>query len=137
MCIMLFASNVAATKWQRGDRETVERVRVLYETARGHEGAGDWPTAEKVWSEVVRLAPDDARAWVNLGDDALWSRLSRTRQTASRREARGGNEKASAPRPLMHRASHFPKSNAPTDECQTHAPIRIERDEVGSLPFFD
>src|SRR5687768_6120243 len=61
------ASPAAAQTAAATGAQQVERVRTLYEAAKAREAAGDWAGAEGVWVEVVRLAPEDARAWVNLG----------------------------------------------------------------------
>ncbi|MGH9900459.1 MAG: tetratricopeptide repeat protein, partial [Pyrinomonadaceae bacterium] len=50
-----------------GDGRQTEELRARYLTAQKFETAGDWGAAEREWREVVRLAPRDARAWVNLG----------------------------------------------------------------------
>ncbi|HVF51906.1 MAG TPA: tetratricopeptide repeat protein [Pyrinomonadaceae bacterium] len=44
-----------------------EELRARYAAAQKFEGAGDWSGAEREWREALRVAPEDARAWVNLG----------------------------------------------------------------------
>jgi tetratricopeptide (TPR) repeat protein len=48
-------------------KSQVEAVRAHYEAAQSFERAGDWMSAEREWLTVIRLAPTDARAFVNLG----------------------------------------------------------------------
>src|SRR5687768_2041801 len=75
--LLVLAPSAAAVAAQTGAAEVqqVERVRALYEAAKAREAAGDWAGAERTWEEVVSLAPEDARAWVNLG--TARSRLER------------------------------------------------------------
>src|SRR5687768_9569466 len=49
-----------------GNRQR-EEVRAHYEAAQSWERAGDWAAAEREWQTVIKLAPLDARALVNLG----------------------------------------------------------------------
>ncbi len=42
-------------------------LRQQYETAQEFERDGNWDEAEKAWRAVLSLAPNDARAWTNLG----------------------------------------------------------------------
>ena len=45
----------------------LEALRAGYERAQRYERAGDWAAAEREWQQLVSVAPDDARAWTNLG----------------------------------------------------------------------
>lgn len=49
------------------DERKLAQVRAYYESARTLEGKGNWAEAEKLWRAALDLAPDDARAWTNLG----------------------------------------------------------------------
>ncbi|MFN2514274.1 MAG: tetratricopeptide repeat protein, partial [Pyrinomonadaceae bacterium] len=49
------------------DKSRLAQVRAHYETARTFESKGNWIEAEKAWRAALELAPDDARAWTNLG----------------------------------------------------------------------
>lgn len=64
---LLVALGANASAQTRPPAAEVERLRALYETAQRYEGAGYWLAAEETWTEVLKLAPEDARAWVNLG----------------------------------------------------------------------
>src|SRR5215210_6028179 len=65
--LLLLAAFACVAAQAVGTEAQVERVRALYGAAKAREAAGDWAGAERAWEEVVGLAPEDARAWVNLG----------------------------------------------------------------------
>jgi hypothetical protein len=48
-------------------KEPQERARVLVEQARYAADWGDWAAAEKLGEQAVKLAPNDSRAWSQLG----------------------------------------------------------------------
>lgn len=45
----------------------IEQLSGYYESAQTFERAGKWAQAETVWRSLLEIAPDDARAWTNLG----------------------------------------------------------------------
>ena len=60
----------------------LEQVRDHYDAAQNFEQHGKWKEAEQEWRAALRLAPDDARAWTNLG-----VALNRQEKTAEALEA--------------------------------------------------
>jgi tetratricopeptide (TPR) repeat protein len=66
LCFCLLTISVAPQSVNIEKQQT-KGVRAHYEAAQGFERAGDWAAAEREWQTVLKLAPDDARAWVNLG----------------------------------------------------------------------
>jgi tetratricopeptide (TPR) repeat protein len=65
--VFLLAVLLCATALGQNPRREVEQIRTYYETARKFEAEGNWEKAEQTWRDVLKLAPNDARAWTNLG----------------------------------------------------------------------
>src|SRR5688572_4199550 len=57
--LILFAGQQSPAKLQQ--------VRDHYDAAQNFEQHGKWKEAEQQWRAALQLAPDDARAWTNLG----------------------------------------------------------------------
>ena len=60
------------------ETQRLHRVQALYQAAQKLERDGQWTEAEKTWREALSLAPDDARAWTNLG--VVLNRQGRTNE---------------------------------------------------------
>lgn len=77
VCVLLIALSVAAQS-ANDDQHRTEELLAHYQSAQFHERMGDWISAEREWQLVIKLAPDDARAWVNLG--VSLNRQNKTRE---------------------------------------------------------
>src|SRR5918997_451808 len=65
--VCLIAVGVMAQPASSEKQQQIEEVRAHYREAQAYERAGDWAAAEREWQIVIKLASEDARAWVNLG----------------------------------------------------------------------
>jgi Flp pilus assembly protein TadD len=63
--LVLIAAGVTAQP--ATDPQKIEELRAHYATAQSFESANDWAAAEREWQVVIKLVPQDAHAWVNLG----------------------------------------------------------------------
>jgi tetratricopeptide (TPR) repeat protein len=79
--ILALLASTAVAQSVDVDQKRLDEVRSHYATAQSFEKANDWVSAEREWEFVIKLAPKDARAWVNFG--VALNRQNKTRDALS------------------------------------------------------